>query len=81
MTEIGSRATTRLGSRASSGKRSTGVGVGRSGRDRSDSENTIGRFEKKAGLVNGRRMSGREPSGELRVACPKLLKSLVARNT
>jgi hypothetical protein len=44
-------------------------------------ENTIGRFEKKAGLVNGRRMSGREPSGELRVAYSKLLKSLVACDT
>jgi DNA-binding XRE family transcriptional regulator len=41
------------------------------------SRHTIGRFEKKAGLVNGRRMSGREPSRELRVAYSALLKSLL----
>jgi DNA-binding XRE family transcriptional regulator len=40
------------------------------------SRHTISRFEKKAGLVNGRRASGREPSGELRVAYSALLKRL-----
>jgi DNA-binding XRE family transcriptional regulator len=42
------------------------------------SRHTIGRFEKKAGLVNGRRMSGREPSREVRVAYSTLLKHLQA---
>lgn len=42
------------------------------------SRHTISRFEKKAGLVNGRRMSGREPSRELRVAYSELLMHLLA---
>jgi DNA-binding XRE family transcriptional regulator len=42
------------------------------------SRHTVGRFEKKAGLVNGRRMSGREPSREVRVAYSTLLKHLQA---
>jgi DNA-binding XRE family transcriptional regulator len=42
------------------------------------SRHTVGRFEKKAGLVNERRMSGREPSREVRVAYSTLLKHLQA---
>ena len=40
------------------------------------SRHTIYRFEKKAGLANGERMLGREPSRELRVAYSALLKYL-----
>ena len=41
------------------------------------SRHTVGRFEKKAGLVNGRRMSGREPSRDVRVAYSELLVRLL----
>jgi hypothetical protein len=41
------------------------------------SRHAVGRFERQAGLVNGERLSGREPSGEVRVAYSGLLKRLL----
>ena len=41
------------------------------------SRDLIYRFERKAGLIHGRRMSGREPSREVRVAYSALLKRLL----
>lgn len=42
------------------------------------SRHTVGRFERKAGWVDGRRLPGREPSGEVRVAYSELLRHLVS---
>jgi DNA-binding XRE family transcriptional regulator len=42
------------------------------------SRHAVGRFERQAGLVNGERLPGREPSGEVRVAYSQLLKRLLA---
>jgi hypothetical protein len=41
------------------------------------SRHAVGRFERQAGLMNGERLSGREPSGEVRVAYSGLLKRLL----
>jgi hypothetical protein len=41
------------------------------------SRHTVGRFERKAGLMNGQRLPGREPSGDVRVAYSELLVELL----
>lgn len=41
------------------------------------SRHTVGRFERKAGLIDGHRLPGREPSGDVRVAYSELLTALL----
>jgi DNA-binding XRE family transcriptional regulator len=45
------------------------------------SRHAVGRFERRAGLVNGSRLPGREPSREVRVAYSALLRRLDVLNS
>jgi hypothetical protein len=45
------------------------------------SRHTIGRFERRAGWLNGRRLQGREPSGCVRADYSELLMWLVERDS
>jgi len=41
------------------------------------SRHTVAKFERRAGWLNGRRLQGREPSGDVRASYSELLKRLV----